>query len=116
MHAVLYTCADTNSRDFTNDPNTYSVSEGQDFLAGIHAAGQHYVPIVDSNIYRPNPANASDAYEPYERGAALGAFIRNPGTDDFYTGDNWPGFSVWADWLLPQSQDFWTYELTKCMP
>lgn len=28
-------------------------------------------------------------------------------------GDNWPGFSVWGDWLVPQSQDFWTYELSN---
>ncbi|KAI9696289.1 MAG: hypothetical protein M1820_008212 [Bogoriella megaspora] len=100
-------------RDFTTDPISFPVSEGQAFLARLHAAGQHYVPIVDSNIYRPNPANASDAYEPFERGAALGAFIRSPSSGDYYTGDNWPGFSVWADWLVPQSQDFWTYELTN---
>ncbi|GAB7353090.1 hypothetical protein MBLNU459_g3633t1 [Dothideomycetes sp. NU459] len=59
-------------RDFTNGELNYPVPEGQAFLAKLHAAGQHYVPIVDSN-----------------------------------------GFSVWADWLVPQSQDFWTYELSS---
>lgn len=50
------------------------------FVAGLHAAGQYYVPIVDSNIYAPNPENASDAYEPWSRGAELGTFIRDPTT------------------------------------
>ncbi|KAK4985984.1 hypothetical protein LTR66_008016 [Elasticomyces elasticus] len=97
-------------RDFTNGELNYPVGPGQEFLARLHAAGQHYVPIIDSNIYAENPSNASDAYEPFQRGAAMGAFIRNPGTGDFYYGDNWPGFSVWTDFLVPQGQEFWTYE------
>ncbi|KAK5125415.1 hypothetical protein LTR85_000524 [Meristemomyces frigidus] len=98
-------------RDFTNDPNTYPVDEMRAFVAGLHANGQHYVPIVDSNIYAPNPDNASDAYAPFERAAALGTFIRDPTTGDFYYGDNWPGFSSWADWLVESSQAWWTSEL-----
>lgn len=35
------------------------------------------MPILDPNIYVPNPANASDAYPPYDRGAELEAYIRN---------------------------------------
>lgn len=98
-------------RDFTNGELNYPVPAGQAFLAKLHAAGQHYVPIVDSNVYRPNPDNASDAYEPFQRGASLSAFIRQP-NGDFFNGDNWPGFSVWGDWLVSQTQDFWTYELS----
>ncbi|KAK0880551.1 hypothetical protein LTR87_005673 [Friedmanniomyces endolithicus] len=100
-------------RDFINDPNTYPSPELQAFIASLHANGQHYVPIVDSNVYHPNPDNASDAYAPYERGAALGTFIRDPTTGDFYIGDNWPGFSVWADWLVQSSRDWWTSELAR---
>lgn len=48
-------------RDFTNAPNRFSIEEGQAFLQRLHDNGQHYVPIVDSAIYVPNPANASDA-------------------------------------------------------
>lgn len=55
----------------------------------MHANGQHYVPIVDSNIYAPNPYNASDAYEPWERANAMSAFIRDPTTGEAYLGDNW---------------------------
>lgn len=66
---------------------------------------------MDSNIYAPNPTNASDTYEPFTRGESLNAFIRN-GDEGLYYGDNWPGFSVWVDWLVEQGQQLWTYELT----
>ena len=99
-------------RDFTNGAFNFPVAEGQAFLKRIHAAGQHYVPIVDSNIYAPNPSNASDSYATYARGAAMGAFIRNP-DGSFYYGDNWPGYSLWTDWLSPAAQEFWTFELTN---
>ena len=97
-------------RDFTNGAFNYPVPSGKDFLGRLHAAGQHYVPIVDSNIYVPDPENASDAYATFSRGAALSAFIRNT-NGDFYYGDNWPGFSVWPDWLSSTAQDFWASEL-----
>lgn len=48
-------------RDFDNDPIRFSYTDGEKFLAKLHANGQHYIPIVDSAIYIPNPTNASDA-------------------------------------------------------
>ncbi|KAK5729270.1 hypothetical protein LTR15_002412 [Elasticomyces elasticus] len=98
-------------RDFTNDANAFPVDAFQDFIDGLHANGQHYIPIIDSNIYVPNPNNESDAYPTFDRGAALGTYIRDPTTGDFYYGDNWPGFSVWADWLVESSQAWWTNEI-----
>ncbi|KAK0267193.1 hypothetical protein LTR35_016467 [Friedmanniomyces endolithicus] len=65
------------------------------------------MPILDPNIYVPNPANASDAYPPYDRGAELQAYIRD-GNDSFYYGVEWPGFSVFPDFITPQAQQFWT--------
>lgn len=65
---------------------------------------------MDPNIYAPNPANASDAYPTYDRGAELNAYIRN-GNDSFYYGVEWPGFSVWPDFLVPQAQQFWTEQI-----
>ncbi|KAI1858944.1 uncharacterized protein JN550_012302 [Neoarthrinium moseri] len=96
-------------RDFTNDPNTYPIPEGREFLARLHANGQYWMPIVDPNIYAPDPTNATDAYAPYERGAALQAFIRD-GVDGFYYGDQWPGYSVWPDFLIPEGEEFWVNE------
>lgn len=65
-------------RNFENDPNTFLYLEGQEFLARLHAAGQHYIPIVDSAIYIPNPNNASDNYSIYTDGNDRGVFLSNP--------------------------------------
>ncbi|KAF2714515.1 glycoside hydrolase family 31 protein [Pleomassaria siparia CBS 279.74] len=98
-------------RDFTNNQVTYPLPAFTNFIETLHANGQHYIPIIDSNIYVPNPTNASDAYSPFEHGAELQTFIRDPTTGDFYYGDNWPGFSVWGDWLIPSTQSWWTNEI-----
>jgi alpha-glucosidase len=100
-------------RDFTSDDNTFPASGMKRLISDLHANDQYYVPIVDSNIYVPNPNNASDAYAPFSRGAELGTFIRDANTGNFYYGNNWPGFSVWPDWLLPSSQTWWTSELVS---
>lgn len=79
-------------RDFENDPARFSYSEGAEFLAKLHANHQHYVPIVDSAIYVPNPDNPSDAYPPYDRGLEVNAFVRNPNGSIYY-GAVWPGYT-----------------------
>lgn len=48
-------------RDFDNDQYRYPYREGEVFLDKLHRSGRHYVPIIDSAIYIPNPNNASDA-------------------------------------------------------
>ena len=100
------------NRDFTDNPGHYDLVRGQAFLERLHAAGQYYFPILDPNVYVPDPSNASDAYPTYDRGAALETYIRN-GEDGFYIGVEWPGFSVWPDFLVPSSQKFWTNEITQ---
>jgi alpha-glucosidase len=96
-------------RDFTNDPNTYPYDAGKALLDRLHADGQHYVPIVDSAIYIPNPDNASDAYSIYTDGAERGVFMRNPDGSE-YIGAVWPGYTVW---LSNQSVSWWTDSLKE---
>lgn len=48
-------------RDFENDPDRFSYEEGAVFLDKLHKSGIHWIPIVDSALYIPNPNNASDA-------------------------------------------------------
>ncbi|KAK7709058.1 hypothetical protein SLS64_006542 [Diaporthe eres] len=89
-------------RDFENDQNTFSYEEGAQFLSKLHANGQHYVPIVDSAIYHPNPDNASDGYPTYDRGLEAGAFMMNP-DESLYIGSVWPGYtgkSLFQPWLV----------------
>jgi len=77
-------------RDFENDQNTFQYSEGQQFLANLHSTHQHYVPIVDSAIYTPNPLNKSDAYATFARGNQSMVFLLDAdGTP--YVGSVWPG-------------------------
>ena len=49
-------------RDFDNDAIRYGYPEGEVFLSQLHASGRHYIPIIDSAIYVPNPLNASDKW------------------------------------------------------
>jgi alpha-glucosidase len=85
-------------RDFENDMNTFSYAEGEEFLAKLHANGQHYIPIIDSAVYIPNPTNESDAYPTFTRGNKTDSFMRNP-DGSLYIGTVWPGYTVFPDWV-----------------
>ncbi|KJR80878.1 alpha-glucosidase [Sporothrix schenckii 1099-18] len=85
-------------RDFDNDQTRFGYAEGADFLRRLHTNGQHYVPIVDSAIYVPNPSNKSDAYPVFDRGVAADAFLLNP-NGSLYIGQVWPGYTVFPDWI-----------------
>jgi alpha-glucosidase (family GH31 glycosyl hydrolase) len=99
------------NRDFTHNAN-YAVDEGREFLARLHANGQYWMPILDPNIYVPDPTNASDAYGTYDRGKALDLYIKNG--DEDYIGAEWPGFSVWPDFTADTSvQQYWTDEFKR---
>ncbi|KAI9660751.1 MAG: hypothetical protein M1831_003443 [Alyxoria varia] len=97
-------------RDFENDQRTYGYEEGRSFLSQLHKEGQHYIPIVDSAIYIPDPSNASDAYPTYDRGHKAKVFMTNPDGSE-YVGAVWPGFTVFPDWRSPGAQDWWSNEL-----
>ncbi|KAJ5669399.1 hypothetical protein N7462_010469 [Penicillium macrosclerotiorum] len=97
-------------RDFDNDQNRYSYSDGQEFLDKLHKSGRHYIPIVDSALYIPNPHNESDAYDTYTRGAKDDVFLKNP-DGSTYIGAVWPGYTVFTDWHHPKAGDFWANEL-----
>ncbi|KAK4097931.1 glycoside hydrolase family 31 protein [Parathielavia hyrcaniae] len=85
-------------RNFENDPERFGYEEGARFLARLRANHQHYVPIVDSAIYAPNPADPADAYLPYDRGVDADAFVMNPDGSIYY-GAVWPGYTVFPDWV-----------------
>lgn len=99
-------------RDFSTDSNTFPVPEMQKLLAQIHANGQHYVPIVDSAIYIPNPNNASDAYATYTRGNNSEVFMTNPDGSQ-YIGAVWPGYTVFPDWHSGNAVPWWADELVN---
>ncbi len=114
-------------RDFDNDAIRFNYSVGERFLNSLHASGRHYVPIIDSAIYVPNPNNASDAYASiseslmfeslhvyryatYNRGNASRAFMTNPDGSQ-YIGEVWPGYTAFPDWLSAGAGEWWIDEM-----
>ncbi|KAL8650856.1 MAG: hypothetical protein Q9210_003582 [Variospora velana] len=97
-------------RDFDNDLVTHSYTEGEAFLSNLHASGRHWIPIIDSAIYVPDPENASDAYATFNNGNDTNSFLTNPdGT--IYIGSVWPGYTVFPDWLSDGAGPWWTNEM-----
>jgi len=47
-------------RDFEADPVRFNYTQWAGFIDRLHAGGRHYVPIIDSAIYIPNPENETD--------------------------------------------------------
>lgn len=100
------------NRIFSDNPGHYDIQQGKIFLDRLHANGQYYMPILDPNVYIPNPSNASDAYEVYNRGAAVNAYLRN-GEESEYIGILWPGFSVFPDFIMKATQEWWADEIKR---
>lgn len=75
-------------RPLTNDPDRFPSNGMQDFVAGLRKNGQHYVPLVDSNVYYPAK---NESFGPFERGNELGVFIRDHTGKDYFIGKAWPG-------------------------
>ncbi|GKT41651.1 alpha-glucosidase [Colletotrichum spaethianum] len=102
-------------RDFEDDQNSWGYEDAARVLSNLHKNGQHFVPIVDSAIYAPNPENASDAYATYDRGVDADAFVLNP-DGSLYIGAVWPGYTVFPDWVGAvfngsKTFEWWTTEL-----
>lgn len=94
-------------RDFVNDPNTFSYENAVGFFDKLDSAYQHYVPIVDSALYIPNPNNASDNYSIYTDGHDRDVFLLNPDGSE-YIGSVWPGYTVFPDWDTEEAVPWWS--------
>ena len=99
-------------RDFETDPIRFGYSEGEKFLSALHASGRHYIPIIDSAIYVPNPNNASDNYTTFHNGNSTNSFITNA-DGSLYIGDVWPGYTVFPDWHSSSAGEWWSSEMTN---
>ncbi|KAF2214390.1 glycoside hydrolase family 31 protein [Cercospora zeae-maydis SCOH1-5] len=99
------------ARSLTHDENKFPSVAMHKFVADLKEDGQHYVPLVDSNIYLPDEDDPEDVYLPFTRGDKLGAFIRDGKTGDYFVGKAWPGTCVWADWLMPSTHVWFANEL-----
>ena len=81
-------------------------------MSVLHASGKHYIPIVDSAIYVPDPSNASDKYSTFDNGNATGAFMANP-DGSLYICDVCPGYTVFPDWISGGAGQWWINEMVN---
>ncbi|KAJ7473458.1 glycosyl hydrolases family 31-domain-containing protein [Mycena latifolia] len=95
-------------RDFTADPVSFPPEEMREWIAGLKANHQHYVPIVDAAVAKE--VNSSDHYAPYAKGTDLDVFIKNPDGSE-YVGQVWPGYTVFPDWFAGNALGWWTEAL-----
>lgn len=101
------------NRIFTLNPGHYDLEEGRAFLERLHRNGQYWLPILDPNVYIPNPQNESDAYATYDRGATMNAYIRKD-NESFYQGVLWPGYSAYTDFAPgTNGAEFWADEIKR---
>lgn len=104
---VMYTDIDYMHlrEDFTVDPERFPMSKMRELVNTLHSRDQRYVLILDPAIH-----NQKD-YAPYQRGHDKNVFLKHAdGTD--YLGVQWPGVVAWPDWFAPNTQEWWTKELT----
>ncbi|TFK70865.1 hypothetical protein BDN72DRAFT_896086 [Pluteus cervinus] len=92
-------------RDFTTDPVTFPESDMKAFMSELSANHQRYIPIVDAAVAKQ--VNSTDFYDPYTSGAEKKVFITNPDGSE-YIGQVWPGYTVFPDWFVNNTQQWWT--------
>ena len=97
------------AKDFTYDVNKYAGLP--EFVGQVHAAGMHYVPIIDPGI---SNAEFKSEYPPYDEGIEMDVFVKNsaePGAAPF-VGKVWNTVStVWPDFTHPNATEYWTNQL-----
>ena len=93
-----------NYKDFTLDSTNFPQAEVLSFVQGLHANGQHFVPIIDPGIM------VQEGYDAYTQGVEKDLFIKDL-SGGYYLGQVWPGPTYFPDFLHPSAQDYWTAQL-----
>ena len=93
-----------NYKDFTLDSTNFPQAEVASFVDGLHANGQHFVPIIDPGIM------VQQGYDAYEQGVELDLYVKDM-SGGYYLGQVWPGPTHFPDFLHPSAQDYWTAQL-----
>lgn len=94
--------------DFTVD----SVNYGNlpEVIEEIHAAGMHYVPILDPGVSAGEPPGT---YPPYEDGIAMDTFVKDK-DGNVYIGKVWnPVSTAYPDFTHPRAVEYWGKQLRE---
>jgi alpha-glucosidase (family GH31 glycosyl hydrolase) len=84
-------------KDFTTDPTNFPTADVKSFVDGLHANGQHFVPIVDPGI------KVESGYDAYEQGLKDDIFVKDIQGNNFL-GQVWPGPTYFPDFFNPKTQ------------
>ncbi|MGA2740102.1 MAG: TIM-barrel domain-containing protein [Bryobacteraceae bacterium] len=88
------------NRPFTVDHNRFPDFPGM--ISGLAAKNFHVVAITDLHIAK----YPGHGYAPYDTGIAGDHFVKNA-DGSVYSGDVWPGPSVFPDFTRAQTRDWW---------
>jgi alpha-glucosidase len=88
------------NRPFTVDHNKFPDFPGM--ISELAAKNFHVVAITDLHIAK----YPGHGYTPYDTGVAGDHFVKNP-DGSVYSGDVWPGPSVFPDFTRAQTRDWW---------
>ena len=88
------------NRPFSVDPKTFSDLPA--VIAKLHEMHFHLVTITDLHIAKLS----GHGYVPYDTGSAEEVFLHNP-DGSIYSGDVWPGPSVFPDFTQTQTRSWW---------
>lgn len=94
--------------DFTIDPDRFGGI--YQLVDDIHAAGMHYVPILDPGVSASEP---SGTYPPYEDGLNMDIFVKDKDGKVFVAKVWNPVSTVFPDFTNPKSQEYWTKQISE---
>lgn len=91
-------------RDFTTDPIRFPQQSFKKFVDQLHSSHQKYMMIIDPGIA------IVPGYNAYDELVAKKLYILNS-TGTPMVGMVWPGFTLFPDFTLPATSDYWTAHL-----
>ncbi|XP_026830586.1 lysosomal alpha-glucosidase-like [Ooceraea biroi] len=91
-----------------NNDFTYNKEKFRDlpkFVDEIHAAGMHYIPLIDAGI---SASEDSGSYLPYDEGIKRDIFVKDGASDGPFVGKVWNLVStVWPDFTNPKTMEYY---------
>ncbi|KAI0849221.1 glycoside hydrolase family 31 protein [Daldinia vernicosa] len=90
---------------FTTDPERFPLHKMRELVDTLHKRDQHYIMMLDPGIHK------AENYSTFTRGEEKSVFLKVDGGSD-YRGVQWAGEVVWPDWIAPNTQEWWTNEIS----